>query len=59
MRAKPRPAKVLAAGWLIAAVGLTALVAPILGWRGWLWFGVFDVLSLLGAGWELWLRDRK
>ena len=50
-----RPVKVLAAGWLMGAAGLTVLVAPLIGWRGWLWLGIFDLLSLLGAGWELWL----
>lgn len=51
-----RPVKVLAAGWLFGALGLTVLVAPQLGWRGWLWLGLFDALSAFGAGWELWVR---
>lgn len=55
-RPRIRPVKVLAAGWLIGAAGLTALVAPQLGWRGWMWLGVFDLLSLVGSGWELWFR---
>ena len=48
--------KVVAAGWLFGAIGLTVLVWPMLGWRGHLWLGVFDGLSALAAGWELWVR---
>jgi len=55
-RARIRPVKVLAAGWLIGAAGLTVLVFPLLGWRGFLWLGLFDLLSLAGAGWELWVQ---
>lgn len=56
VRPRIRIPKVLAAGWLFGAIGLTVLVWPLLGWRGHLWLGVFDAFSFLGAGWELWVR---
>lgn len=49
-----RPMKVLAAAWLLTAAGLTVLIGPSLGWRGWIWLGTHDLLCLVGAGWELW-----
>jgi hypothetical protein len=49
-----RPTKVLAAAWLVVALGLTLLIGPHLGWRGWIWLGLHDLLALVGGGWELW-----
>ncbi len=49
-----RPTKVLAASWLVVALGLTLLIGPHLGWRGWVWLGLHDLLALVGGGWELW-----
>ncbi len=46
--------KVLAAAWIVTAVGLAILVGPYLGWRGWIWLGLHELLCLVGAGWELW-----
>lgn len=57
MAVRVRPAKVLAAGWLLGALGLAVLVGPELGWRGWMWLGGFLLLSLFGAGWELYVRQ--
>ena len=51
-----RPVKVLAAGWLFGALGLSLSVAPLIGWRGCIWVGVFAGLSAIGAAWELWVR---
>ena len=48
--------KIIAAAWLVVALGLTVAVGPSLGWRGGLWLGVHHVLCFFGAGWELWVR---
>lgn len=50
--------RVVALVWIVASVGLTVLIGPELGLRGWLWLGLNDVLCAAGAGHELW-RKRK
>lgn len=42
--------------WLLVAAGLTLLIGPRLGWRGWMWLGAHDVLCLIGASHELWRK---
>lgn len=56
MRARVRPAKVLALGWGLGALALTLLIGPELGWRGWFWLGLHDLLVAIGVGWELVVR---
>lgn len=52
--------RTVAIAWIVVAVGLTILVGPSLGWRGWMWLGAHDILCAVGAGHELWRkRDRK
>lgn len=48
-----RPALVLAFAWLLASVVLTILLAPGLGARGLLWLGFYDLLCVIGSGWEI------
>lgn len=48
--------KVIAVAWIVVAIGLTVLVAPQLGWRGWMWMGVHHALCAFGVTWELWVR---
>ena len=57
-----RPALVLAFAWLLASVVLTMLLAPGLGARGLLWLGFYNLLCLIGSGWEIrraWRVQRK
>jgi hypothetical protein len=44
---------VVALVWLLTAIGLTALLAPHLGVRGWLWVGLHDVVCVAGCVHEL------
>lgn len=48
--------KVVAVAWLVVAVGITVLIGPALGWRGWMWLAVHHTLCAFGAAWELWVR---
>ena len=58
MRPRLRIRTVVALTWIVVAVGMTLLLAPQLGLRGWMWLGVHHWLCLYGAGWEL-LEDRR
>jgi hypothetical protein len=52
---------VVALTWIFIAVGLTVILAPRLGLRGWAWLGVHHTLCLVGASHELrraWKRRR-
>jgi hypothetical protein len=44
--------------WLVAALGVSLTVGPQLGWRGWLWLALHNLLCAVGAGHELW-RTRE
>jgi hypothetical protein len=48
--------RAVAAAWIIVTVGITVLVGPKLGWRGWMWLGMNDVACLVGATHELWRK---
>ncbi|MEL6348860.1 MAG: hypothetical protein AAFV53_37495 [Myxococcota bacterium] len=48
----------LAVTWLLTAVGLTVLLGPTLGARGWLWLGVHHLLCAVGVTHEL-IRSRN
>lgn len=48
--------RTVAYAWILASVGVTVLIGPSLGLRGWMWLGLNDVLCLLGAGHELWRK---
>ena len=48
--------RVVAITWILVAVGITVLVGPELGWRGWLWLGLHHLLCLIGASHELWRK---
>jgi len=48
--------KVVAVAWVFVALGLTVLVGPELGLRGWFWLGIHHALCAFGATWELWVR---
>lgn len=45
---------VVALSWAFIAVGLTVLMGPQLGLRGWTWLGIHNVLCVLGVSHELW-----
>jgi len=45
---------VAALTWILVAIGLTVLLGPRLGLRGWTWLGVHHVLCVVGSGHELW-----
>lgn len=47
------PGVVVAVAWLGVAVGLTLLLGPRLGLRGWAWLGLHHALCLLGCAHEL------
>ena len=59
IRRKMSVGRIIALTWLIVAIGLTALLGPELGWRGWLWLGLHDLLCVIGAGHELWRKRVK
>ena len=42
--------------WIVVAVGLTVLVGPSLGIRGWMWLGLHNLLCAIGAGHELYRK---
>ncbi|MFZ5479424.1 MAG: hypothetical protein ACOZNI_21850 [Myxococcota bacterium] len=48
--------RVVALAWIVIAIGLTVLVGPHLGLRGWAWLGAHHVLCAVGAGHELWRK---
>lgn len=54
--ARVRIPKVIALGWVLAAVGITVALGPELGLRGWMWLGAHHLLCAIGAGWELLVR---
>jgi hypothetical protein len=54
------PGRTVAITWIVVAIGLTVLIGPELGWRGWMWLGAHNALCAVGAGHELWRkRDTK
>lgn len=58
-RARVRPGTVVALSWAAVAVGLTVVIGPQLGLRGWLWLGLHHLLCLVGVGHELWRERRR
>lgn len=57
--ARVRMPKVIALGWILAAVGTTLVLGPKLGLRGWMWLGAHHLLCAIGAGWELFVRREE
>jgi hypothetical protein len=45
---------VVALSWLGVAVGLSVVLGPQLGMRGWLWLGAHHLLCGVGCAHELW-----
>jgi hypothetical protein len=45
--------EVLAATWLLVAIGGTLVFGPHLGLRGWAWLSLHHVLCGIGVAWEL------
>ncbi len=45
---------VVAMAWLAAAVGVTVVLGPQLGMRGWVWLGLHHVLCAVGCVHEIW-----
>jgi hypothetical protein len=43
----------IALTWIVVAIGLTLVLGPLMGLRGWMWLFVHHVLCAMGAGWEL------
>lgn len=50
---------VLALAWLLIAVGVTVLIGPELGLRGWIWLGAHHVLCVIGSTHEIWRARRR
>lgn len=48
--------RTLAVTWLVVAIGLSVVIGPELGLRGWMWLGAHNLLCALGAGHELMKR---
>lgn len=44
--------------WIAVAIGLTVVIGPDLGLRGWIWLGGHHLLCAVGTSHELW-RARK
>lgn len=44
---------IVAFAWLFVAVGITVLIGPALGLRGWAWFIAHHLLCLVGSSHEL------
>ncbi len=53
------PLRTFAIAWLVAAIGVTLVIGPSLGWRGLAWLSLHDVVCAVGAGLELWRRRGK
>jgi hypothetical protein len=45
--------RTLAITWLVVAIGLSVVIGPELGLRGWMWLGAHNLLCAIGAGHEL------
>jgi hypothetical protein len=45
--------RTLAITWLVVAIGLSMVIGPELGLRGWMWLGAHNLLCAVGAGHEL------
>ena len=50
---------VAALTWILVAIGLTVVLGPRLGLRGWAWLGVHHLLCAAGCGHELWRGWRR
>ena len=53
---------IVATTWLLVALGLTVLLGPSLGLRGWVWLGLHHLLCAIGVSHELlrgWRRRRE
>ena len=57
-RRRPDIGATLALAWICTAIGLTVVIGPHLGLRGWGWLGMHHLLCLVGSSHELW-RARK
>lgn len=53
---RPDIGRTVALVWIVVALGLTVLIGPKLGLRGWAWLGLHNLLCVLGAGHELWRK---
>lgn len=50
---------VAALTWAVVAIGLTLVIGPELGLRGWLWLGLHHLLCLVGVSHELWRAQKR
>jgi len=48
--------RVIAIAWILVAIGLTLVIGPELGWRGWIWLGIHHLLCAVGTSHELWRK---
>jgi hypothetical protein len=51
--------RIIAVTWLLTGAGLTILIGPELGWRGWLWLGIHNLLCVIGSSHELWRKKTQ
>ncbi len=49
----------VALAWILIAVGMTVVLGPMMGLRGWMWLFVHHILCGIGAGWELKEDNRR
>lgn len=50
--------RIVALTWVVIAIGVTLMIGPSLGWRGWGWLLAHHLLCAVGASHEL-LRSRS
>ncbi len=50
---------VAALTWAAVAIGLTVVIGPQLGLRGWAWLGLHHLLCLVGVSHELWKARKR
>ena len=53
MRKRVDIGRVVAMSWLFIAVGMTVVLAPQIGLRGWVWLGLHHILCAIGVTHEL------
>lgn len=51
--------RVLALSWVVVAIGVTVMLAPILGLRGWVWLGLHHLVMVVTITLQVLLHRRK
>lgn len=45
--------------WVVASLGITLVLGPEVGYRGWMWLAVNDLLCIFGATHEIIVKERR